>query len=81
MTEQMMIRLDSTLKDKVSRLAKSEGKTVSEVVRESLTNYAKTHDMAAYIDDLWDRTGKKLIAKGITLDKIPNLIKEVRLSK
>jgi len=58
MTTQMIIRLDPGLKDKASKLAKKEGKSLSELVRELLEKYTKERDMGTYIDDLWDRIGK-----------------------
>ncbi|MBT8372061.1 MAG: ribbon-helix-helix domain-containing protein [Deltaproteobacteria bacterium] len=39
MTTQMIVRINPELKNKVYKLAKSEGKNVSEVVRELLENY------------------------------------------
>ncbi|OQX63215.1 MAG: CopG family transcriptional regulator, partial [Desulfococcus sp. 4484_241] len=45
MTTQMIIRLDPGLKDKASNLAKKEGKSLSELVRELLEKYTKERDM------------------------------------
>ena len=39
MVTQMIIELDSDLKSKASRLAKNEGKSLSELVRELLERY------------------------------------------
>ena len=41
MATQMIVRIDPNLKDKVSRLAQSEGKNLSELVRELLEKYTK----------------------------------------
>ena len=54
MSTQMIIRVEPVLKDKVNVLAKAEGKTTSEVVRELLEEYVRERDMGAYIDDLWN---------------------------
>ncbi len=61
MATQMIIRIDPRLKEKISRLARSEGKNLSELVRELLEKYIKERDMGAYIDNLWDSIGKKYI--------------------
>ncbi len=79
MTTQMIIRVEPTLKNKVSNLAKSEGKSLSELVRELLENYTKERDMGAYIDNLWDSIGKKLSQENINESDIAEAIKLTRL--
>jgi len=78
MSTQMIVRIDPALKDKVNNLAKSEGKSVSEVVRELLEEYVKNRDIGQYVDDLWGRIGSKLTAKGIGAEDIPDIIRKVR---
>ena len=78
MSTQMIVRIEPDLKNKVNRFAKAEGKTTSEVVRELLEDYVRSRDIGAYIDDLWDRIGKKLKSKRIGPDEIQRIIKEVR---
>ena len=78
MTTQMIIRVEPSLKDKVSKLAKSEGKNLSELVRELLENYTKERDMGAYIDSLWDKIGQKFAQNNITESDIEKAIKQVR---
>ncbi len=78
MTTQMIIRVEPSLKDKVSKLAKSEGKNLSELVRELLENYTKERDMGAYIDNLWNKIGQKLARENIKKSDIDNAIKQVR---
>jgi predicted DNA-binding protein len=75
---QILVRIEPDLKNKVNRFAKAEGKTTSEVVRELLEDYVRSRDIGAYIDDLWDRTGKKLKSKRMGPDEIQRIIKEVR---
>jgi predicted DNA-binding protein len=75
---QILVRIEPDLKNKVNRFAKAEGKTTSEVVRELLEDYVHSRDIGAYIDDLWDRTGKKLKSKRMGPDEIQRIIKEVR---
>ena len=80
MATQMIIRVEPSLKDKVSRLAKSEGKSLSELVRELLEKYTKERDMGAYIDSLWDKIGMDLSKNNISESDIDKAIKESRLS-
>ncbi len=78
MTTQMIIRIEPGLKDKVNKLAKSEGKNLSELVRELLENYTKERDMGNYIDDLWNSIGKTLSKKNIEESGIEEVISQVR---
>jgi len=81
MTTQMIVRIDSELKNQVANLAKSEGKSVSEVVRELLEDYVKNRDIGLYIDDLWQRIGDKLASRKIDPEDINRAIKEARAQK
>lgn len=78
MTSEIIIRLDPDLKDKVTRLAQEEGKTVNEIVRELLEEYVHNRDIDSYVDDLWERIGKKLRAQGVTPGDVERSIQEVR---
>ena len=78
MSTQMIVRINPELKNKVNNLAKAEGKSVSEVVRELLEDYVKNRDIGLYIDDLWQRIGDKLISRKIGPKEIHHAIKEVR---
>ena len=60
MTTQMIIRIDSEMKNRLNKLARVEGKTTSQMVRELIEDYLRKKDIGAYIDDLWNRTGGKL---------------------
>ena len=81
MTTQMIVRIKPELKNKVNSLAKAEGKSVSEVVRELLEDYVKNRDISFYIDDLWQRIGDKLVSHKVGPKEIQNAIKEVRAKK
>ena len=81
MTTQMIVRIDPEMKEKISRLARQEGKTTSQVVREMIEDYVQEHDIASYVDDLWGRVGKKLSSKRKKLGDIEKAIKEVRAGK
>jgi len=77
----MIVRIDPELKTKVNNLAKAEGKSISEVVRELLEDYVKDRDIGLYIDDLWRRIGTKLTSRGFGPKVIKRVIQEVRTKK
>jgi predicted DNA-binding protein len=81
MTTQMIVRINPELKNKVNSLAKAEGKSVSEVVRELLEDYVKNRDIGLYVDDLWQRTGDKLVSRKVGPKEIQRAIQEVRAQK
>lgn len=77
----MIVRINPELKNKVNNLAKAEGKSVSEVVRELLEDYVKNRDIGLYIDDLWQRIGDKLTSRKVGPQEIQHAIQEVRAKK
>jgi predicted DNA-binding protein len=81
MSTQMIVRINPELKDKVNTLAKAEGKSISEVVRELLEEYVKNRDIGLYVDDLWQRIGDKLINRKMGPKEIQRAIREVRTKK
>lgn len=78
MTTQMIVRIDPNMKDKLNKLARLEGKTTSQMVRELVEEYVSERDISAYIDNLWNRIGGKLREKGIKSKDIKKAIKEAR---
>ncbi len=78
MSTQMMIRINPEMKERLNRLARVEGKTSSQMVRELIEDYIKERDIGSYIDDLWNRVGGKLRSRGVKPGDIDNAIKEVR---
>ena len=78
MTTQMIIRIDSEIKNRLNRLARVEGKTTSQMVRELIEGYIKERDIGTYIDDLWNRIGGKLRSKGVKQRDINRAIREAR---
>lgn len=78
MDKQMIVRIDSELKDRLSRLARNEGKTASQMVREIIRDYIKQRDIGAYIDELWSRIDTKLTARGVRPADINKVIAETR---
>jgi predicted DNA-binding protein len=81
MTTQMIIRMDSEMKSRLNKLARVEGKTTSQMVRELIEDYMREKDIGAYIDNLWDRIGGRMKAKGIKQMGINRAIKESRKSR
>lgn len=78
MSTQMIIRIDGTIKDKFTKLAKAEGKTASHAVRELIENYLHDRDMSGCVDDLWDRIGAKLSANGVSAGSVAGAVQAVR---
>lgn len=78
MTTQMIIRISPETKEKLAKLAKAEGKTNSQIIRELIDQYIQERDITSYIDDLWTRTGTKLKAKGIAERDVLKAIEEIR---
>ena len=81
MTTQMIIRMDPEVKDRFNKLARVEGKTTSQMVRELIEGYIKERDIGVYVDDLWGRIGGKLRSKGMKQGDVNKAIKEARKSR
>jgi hypothetical protein len=78
MDKQMIVRIDTELKERLSRLARAEGKTTSQMVRELVRDYVKNRDIGAYIDGLWRRIGGKLASRGVRPGDINRAVAESR---
>ncbi len=81
MTTQMIIRIDLEMKNRLNKLARVEGKTTSQMVRDLIEDYIREKDIGTYIDNLWDRIGGKLRSKGINQRDINRAIKESRRNR
>jgi len=81
MTTQMIIRIDSEVKNRLNKLANAEGKTTSQIVRELIENYIKERDIGAYIDDIWKRIGERLTSSGVVLSDVDKAIRDARRNK
>ena len=81
MTTQMIVRIDPEVKERFNKLARVEGKTSSQMVRELIEDYIKERDIGTYVDDLWNRIGKKLKSKGIRQRDINREIREARKNR
>jgi predicted DNA-binding protein len=78
MGDQLLIRIDPGLKERVAKVARREGRTASDVVRELLENYVRERDVGAYVDDLWSRIGTDLRSKKATAKDVPGAIRASR---
>jgi len=78
MSTQMILRVDSEMKEKLSKLARREGKTASQLIRELIEGYIQDKDIGRYVDDLWSRVGASLRSKKVTRKDIGKTVKAVR---
>ena len=78
MKKQLIIRIDEELKSKFSKIARTEGKTMSEKIRELVSAYTAGNDFAAIVDNLWDRVTKKIESGKFKQEDIDRKIKEAR---
>ncbi len=81
MISQMIVRIDAEVKGRFNKLARGEGETASQMVRELIGNYIKERDISAYVDDLWSRIGRKLKSRGVKQKDIGRAIKGARNSR
>jgi predicted DNA-binding protein len=80
MSDQMLIRIDETIKERFQRIARNEGKSMTQKARELIETYVEDHDISSYIDTLWDRIGTDLKKKKTGPGKIERAIRDVRSS-
>ncbi len=81
MTTQMIVRIDREVKQRFSKLARVEGKTSSQMMRELIEDYIKERDIGTYVDDLWSRIGRKLKSKGVKQRDISRANKKARKTR
>jgi predicted DNA-binding protein len=77
----MILRVDSETKEKLTKLARREGKTASQLVRDLIEGYIKDKDIGTYIEDLWGRVGKSLESRQVTRKEVEKAVKEVRRAR
>lgn len=80
MTVQMLVRIPPETKERLTKIARNEGKSTSQVVREIIEEYIHDRDIGVYIDNLWLRIGDKLKSQGIKSKDIPEMVRQVRES-
>ncbi|MHB8279171.1 MAG: CopG family transcriptional regulator [Candidatus Humimicrobiaceae bacterium] len=78
MDEKLIIRIDKNLKDNFGKLARIEGKTTSDKVRELMTDFVSENDFSKIVDNLWLRISEKIADKGFTEKNINDVIRDVR---
>ncbi len=78
MSDQLLIRIDPELKERLDRLSRIEGKTTSHMVRELIRDYVKRRDASGYIDGVWERIGRKLKARGVKPSDVKRAVAEAR---
>lgn len=78
MANQMLIRIEETLKDRFEKIVRNEGKSMSQKVRELIEGYVNDHDIGSYIDDLWGRIGADLKKQKKTTQDIQRAIDQAR---
>lgn len=75
---QLTIRIDDELKDRLSSLARHEGKTTSEVVRLLVRRYVQDRDRSAFLRNLWQRMQENAETAGMTQEDVEQAIARVR---
>ena len=78
MTTQMIVRIDPQFKSNVNDLAKAEGKSVNEVVKELFENCVRNPDTGLYAKDLSQRNCDKLSSCKIARQEIQRAANEVK---
>ena len=81
MGDQLVIRIDKRTKEKFYELARMEGKSASEKVREMVEAYIRTMDIGPVVDDLWERIGRKLKKKGVTEGDVRKAVRDARAAR
>ena len=81
MTTQMIIRIEDQLKLKAAQIAKTEGRTISEIIRTLLERYVYERDLSSAVDHLWGRARQKMESKGFSQKDIERVIEDVRREK
>ena len=75
---QLTVRIDDDPKDRLSTLARHEGKTMSDVVRTLLKQYVQDRDRGAFLENLWNRMRENAEAEGMSQDDVERMIAKVR---
>ena len=71
---QLTVRIDDELKDQLDKLARHEGKTTSDVVRDLVNEYVHDRDRSAFLRNLWHRMRENAEAAGMTREDIDETI-------
>jgi predicted DNA-binding protein len=75
---QLTVRIDDELKDQFDKLARHEGKTTSDVVRDLVNEYVQDRDRSAFLRNLWNRMRENAEAAGMTREDVDETIARIR---
>lgn len=75
---QLTVRLDDKLKEQLSSLARSEGKTTSDVMRMLVRQYVRDRDRSAFLENLWEHMQQNARAAGRSQEDVDEVIAQVR---
>jgi predicted transcriptional regulator len=75
---QLTVRIDDDLKDHLQTLARREGKSTSEVVRELVQRYVQDRDRGAALKALWHRMQQNAEAAGTGPEDVEAAIQTIR---
>lgn len=78
MNTQMIIRIDEKIKNDFNKLARSNGQTVSEAIRELMQIYIQERDASSYINNLWGRIESEIKINQVSETDIAKIIKSSR---
>ncbi len=78
MKNQITLKISPELKERITNIAKREGKEPSDLVIELLEEYIKDRDIGAYIDDLWARINRRLTKRGVELSDVSKAVNSSR---
>jgi predicted DNA-binding protein len=81
MTTQFIIRLPDEIKQRFGRVAKTEGKSASQVVRELMETYLAERDVAAHVNSLWSRIGGVMRRAGHSERDVARTVAAVRRAR
>ncbi len=75
---QLTIRIEEDLKDQLDHLARQEGKTTSDVVRQLVKSYVRDRDRSVFLESLWQRMQANAEAAGMSKGDVARAIDKVR---
>lgn len=76
--DQLTVRIDDNLRERLQRLARREGKSTSEVVRGLVQRYARNRDRSAGLRTLWNQMERSAEKAGTGPGEVAKAIRAVR---
>jgi len=77
MAAQVLFRLDEETRKRFDRIARREGKSRSEKIRELIAGYVEEKDVGRAIEEVWEEAGSYLRARHSVRD-VAKAVREVR---